>query len=356
MIFDTVVEEIEYNRNRKLEGKDICIDWPFETLNDKISGIQKSKYYLVTGGKKAGKTQITDYLFVINPLLKILRGSNLKIKIIYFTLEISASEKVYQLICYFIFYKYKRVISPEELKSMFKGKTLSEDDLGLVKSLKRLFEVIEQNIVFVEHVKNPYGMYKTVKDYMETIGTAETKKIVINDKIEEVVSKYTPNDEDQYVFVVTDHISLLTPEKANPTLHESITKWSSDYCLKLRDKYKCTIINVQQQALDKEKPTINPRTGEVMSEKFEPSADGLGDCKLTSRDCNMMIGCFSPYMFNLEKHRGYNITKFKDNYRQLSVVLNRNGISNIYSHLFFQGQCNHFNELPNANDLAEQYK
>ena len=46
--------------------------------------------------------------------------------------------------------------------------------------------------------------------------------------------------------------------------------------------------------------------------RIRPSVRGLGDSRYPARDCNLMLGLFSPYKFGLESYLGYDIKKFKD--------------------------------------------
>ena len=68
-----LIKKVLYNikeaRKRVLEGKINCIPVPFPRFRQEFPGIQQKTYYLVSGAAKAGKTQITNYLFVYNTLL-----------------------------------------------------------------------------------------------------------------------------------------------------------------------------------------------------------------------------------------------------------------------------------------------
>ena len=86
---------------------------------------------------------------------------------------------------------------------------------------------------------------------------------------------------------------------------------------------------------------------------IRPSANGLGDNKLTGRDCDMMLGLFSPFRFRRAEWEGYNIRRLGDSYRELSVILNRRG-SAIMTDLYFDGCCNFFKELPKSEDMTEE--
>ena len=96
-----LIETIKFNRDKRLNGEIITIPWPFNKLNNVIAGIQKGRYYLVSGGPKSGKTQIADSLFTYNVIDWYLANkgkTNIKPKIFYFTLELTSEYKQLMLI------------------------------------------------------------------------------------------------------------------------------------------------------------------------------------------------------------------------------------------------------------------
>ena len=192
--------------------------------------------------------------------------------------------------------------------------------------------------------KNGIWTYKEI-DWEEDNGTVTKKK---------VKDFYTPNDPEELVIVITDHVSLLMPEKQQ-TLHQAMSKYSSEYCLRMRDKFKYCVVNIQQQAAEQEKQQFTIR-GDSVVDKLRPSADGLGDNKLTGRDCNLMIGLFSPYRYKITDYAGYDLNILQDNYRELSVILNRDGKSNAAVDLYFDGASNFFQELPKSSEKEELLK
>lgn len=69
-----------------------------------------------------------------------------------------------------------------------------------------------------------------------------------------------------------------------------------------------------------------------------------------------MLGLFAPVRYGIEEYPmrasgGYDITKLRDNYRELSVLLNRRGSGFINSHLYFNGAVNYFCELETIDKI-----
>lgn len=64
---------------------------------------------------------------------------------------------------------------------------------------------------------------------------------------------------------------------------------------------------------------------------------------------------FSPYKYKEESYEGWDLTRLKDYHRELSIMINRNGRSNITQQLFFNGACSYFKELPyNADPMIKE--
>lgn len=357
-LFNRVKAKIKENRRVRLDGGYNCIPWNnLPGLSSVIPGIQKSRYYLVTANSKVGKTQLSDYLFVYEPYEFMLKEQpkNIKLKIFYFSLEMSKERKILSILSYKIFKDKGLIISPEDLYSTFKKKILDEKIEALLDEYDSYFKELEKTLVIIDNIRNPYGIFKYMEAYAEANGTWEYKEInwVNEDKTitrKKVKHRYIPNDPDEYVEVITDHISLLAPEKGQSP-HEAISKYSSDYCLHMRDKWYYTVINIQQQAAAQEKQQYT-NSGESILEKLKPSADGLGDNKLVGRDVDVMIGLFDPSRYKIKSHNGYNIERLGDHYRELLVLVNRNGSGFCSDHLLFHGAVNYFQELPPRPDEA----
>jgi hypothetical protein len=114
---------------------------------------------------------------------------------------------------------------------------------------------------------------------------------------------------------------------------------------KVRNRYGFTLIDVQQQAAAKES------LESFKLEKLEPSPEGLGETKLTQRKADLILGLFSPALHEIKNYRGYSIEKLRDNYRNLSILRNRYGLSALSIGLFFNGAVNYFEELPKSEDF-----
>lgn len=353
-LFDRVVNNLEERRERVLSGKINCIPCPFPRFSQEWPGIEQGKYYGITAVSKAAKSKFTNFMFLFKPLFYAIDNPDkLRLKIFYFSLEISEEDLYHQLICHLLFvlskgqYRY----SPKDLKSVDSSKPINSEVLEIIKSdeYKKYFEFFEENVRIISAVRNPTGINKIMKDYAKKHGIQHKKIInfINNDTGEstptEVDDWYEPNDPDEYVMCIVDHISLIQTESYNGkalNLHESIVKLSSEYFVNLRNKYRYIPVVVQQQAVGSE-GVENIKLG-----KLKPSVADMGDCKLTIRDFNTLFGIFSPFKHDLKEYMAYDISKFRDNIRFMEIIISRDGGGGTTCPLYFDGCCDFFKELP----------
>lgn len=352
-LFRQVLGNIRRNKEIREAGGLVCFPWyNLPKLSTVLPGIQKGRYVIVTASSKVGKTQITDFLYVLSPLEYLWNNpeSTLKLKIFYFSLEMSKEDKLKSLLSYRLFKDHRIILDPENMDSQFINYVLPSEILQKLESYEDYYRWVSERLTIIDHIKNPYGIYKYVREYARQNGVFTYKGEIVDPESGAMYDQYTPNDPDEYVIVITDHVSLLTPEDGGD-LWGAIFKFSSNYCLKMRDNFKYTVVNVQQQAADQEKQQYTFKGDSIIS-KLKPSQDGLADCKLTSRDCDLMLGLFAPARYNIKEYpskRPYNLEELKDNYRELSIILNRRGSSAKNDHLYFNGACNYFEELPDPD-------
>ena len=110
-LFDVVHDQILKNKQLREEGKDISIPFPFPRFSEEIPGIQKGRYIIVTANSKVGKTQLSDFLFLYWAYRFTKETTtNIKVKILYFTLEMSKEDKLKYALSHFLFL-FKGIIS-----------------------------------------------------------------------------------------------------------------------------------------------------------------------------------------------------------------------------------------------------
>jgi len=282
-----------------------------------------------------------------------------RIKIFYFTWEISSDEKYRQFISYMLFKRSggKIKLSNRELKSIDPNKILKPEILELLKTddFRTYFEFFNTHVVFISDIRNATGVYKFCRDYAHNNGEIYYKKQIITDKEThlqkeiDIMDYYKQNDPDEYRIVIIDHINLISPESGQD-VRAAIDKLSSDYAVKLRNNYNYTLVFIQQQAAAAES------LESFKASKMKPSATNLSENKATARDANVLLGLYAPFRHEIPSFNGYDIKKFKDKIRFLEIIVDRDGEGNVVTPLFFEGAVGVFSELPSPTETQELNK
>lgn len=348
---------LQERRDKLLGGGINSIPSPFNRFSSEFIGIEQGKYVVITSTTKGGKTQFTSFTFLYTPLLYAYNNPDkLRVKFFYYSLE-ETPEDVTKRFMSFLLNKLshgKTRISPTDLQSSHNSSPLSQEVLDTLSSgeYAEILKFFEEHVEFSPS-RNPTGVYNEVRKYMEEHGTVHTKKKKVKGDLGEAIEidafdYYEPDDPDEYVFIIFDHLSLVQSEKGM-TLKQTADKLS-EYFVILRNRYKVSPILIQQQAFDGESLDA------FKANKLRPTAQGLADSKYTARDCNLLLGLFSPFKHELPEYKRYDITIFRDNIRFLEVVLNRGGSVGGLVALFFDGATCDFIELPTSDNKVELLK
>jgi hypothetical protein len=349
---------LKERRNRILRGEINSIPSPFIRFRDDFVGIEQAKYYVVTSSTKGGKTQLSSFLFVYNTLLyAYTHPTQCSVKIFYYPLEETPEDVMTRFMSYLLYtLSNSRIrISPTNLTSTDNDKPVDEDVLKLLdtEEYDNILEFFQNNIIFSDST-NPTGVYAECKSYAEMHGTVHHKKKKVKDSFTnetkeiEGFNYYESDNPNEYRIIFYDHVSLTSTERGM-TLKQSIDKLS-EYMVLLRNRYKFTPVVIQQQAF------VGEGLDAYKENKIRPTIANLADSKYPSRDCNVCLGLFSPFKFELKEYMGYDISKFRDNIRFMELLINRGGTPGGMIALFFDGATCSFNELPTPKDTANIYK
>lgn len=352
-VFDRALEKLIVRRQRILDGKINCIPLPFERMRVWLPGIEKKRYQIITANQKIGKSKLADYILVYEPFFyAIEHPDQLRLKVLYFTLEMGKEEKFYEFLCHLLFRLDNIRISPTDLKSTSTDRPVPENILALLQSEKYQFYIrkFKETVIYIDSERNPTGINKYCRNFALSRGKLHLKKVKVRDEAgieveKDVVDYYEPDDPDEYRLVVLDNYSNLNSESGMNKM-QTIEKMSK-YAITLRDQLEYCFTAIQHQAQAQE-GIENQKLNKMM-----PSSDGLADCKTTTRDANLVLGLYSPFKYGLKDYEKYDITKFKNNIRFMQVIEDRdNGSVGQICPLFFDGAVSVFKELPLPEDKA----
>ena len=351
--FERALKKLKDRRERILSGLINCIPLPFPRLRLWLPGIEKRRYNIVTANQKIGKSKFSDYLYVYESFFyAVEHPDQLRLKILYFTLEMGKEEKFYEFLCHLLFKLDRIRISPTDLKSTSSENPCPQEVLDLLETERYLFYIdkFKEVCTYIDDERNPTGINKYCRKFALSRGKFIFKTVdTINEAGEKdtrkIVDYYKPDDPDEYVIVILDNFSNLMSE-SNMNKMQTIEKMSK-YFITQRDQFDFNITAIQHQAQAQE-GIENQKLNKMM-----PSSDGLADCKTTTRDANLVLGLYSPFKYGLKEYEKYDITKFKNNIRFLQVIEDRdNGAGGQICPLFFDGAVSVFSELPLPDDTT----
>jgi hypothetical protein len=340
MSFEHLAREIELGLSDRNNG----IPMGFDRLNRYV-GIRKSMYFLVGGLTGSGKTSFIDDAFVLNPFdwfVSPQNKSNIKLKIIYRSMERNRTYKFAKWISRRIFLDYGLIIPVSKLLGWQKEK-LTKDEHDIFLTYKDYMEQLSDCITIIDGPENPVGIAKELKAYALNNGTIE--------QLDDYNKIYVPNHENEVTIVVIDHIGLLKTTKDQPTKKEAIDKMS-DELRYARDFYGYTPVVVSQFNRSISNP-MRIKNGDV-----EPQLEDFAESSSTQNDADIVMALFDPLRYKVEDPSGYKLDKLRDEYgakyfRSLRLIKNSYGEDDIRIGLGFLGQIGMFKELPRMKEMTE---
>ena len=358
--FSEIQKDNATRRKRILEGKFNCLPFPFVRFRRVYPGVEQGKFIILTANQKIGKSKLADYLFIYEPLFFMMEHPELKVKVLYFSLEMSAKEKYNEFLCHLLYRLDKIHIDTRELRSV--DKPCDEKILELLETEKyqRYIKAFEDMVIFNDTDKNPTGINIKCRDYAlahghmnyityqapnELTGKMEDRQGV------DPIKPYTQDDEDEYRIIILDNAANLATEKGCNTKMETIDRMAK-YGIGLKKQLNYVFVLIQHQ-MQSQEGVENIKLG-----RMRPTSDGLGDCKTTARDLNCMMGLYNPIKFlsetKQEIYQGYNIKKLGKHCRFLEIIDDRDyGAGGAICPLFFDGAVSTFSELPLPNDTQQ---
>jgi replicative DNA helicase len=338
-------ESLLHSIDRGREGLNEGIPLVLPKLSNAMCNFQKKTQYLIGALPKVGKTSFTDDVFVYGLLEYILDHPELnkKIEIHYWSFEIDKDSKLAKAAARRIYRKYGIRTNINEVLSRGRNR-ISNELYDIVHEERTYFEQLEDNLYFYDTVENPTGVYKRLKQIAQENGTETFTEYQITDENStsrtiRKLSGYTERNENKVIIPVIDHIALTATERGAETTKLAIDKLSKDMSQIFRNTYKMSPVIIQQLNFEAEAPE------RFKDKRLKPMISDFGDSKYTVRDSDIIIGLFNPSAFRMQLFDGVDITRVGDTFRNLEILRNRNGESNVNLHLTYEGGSGCFIEM-----------
>lgn len=333
-LFDAVTAKIDTG----ILGLNKGLPMGFNRMVEYVPGIQQGTYYLVGAETSVGKTAFVDNCFVYNPVDWVINNqdkTDIKIKVIYYSLEITKEIKITKAICRKIFIDTGQLLDVNYILSRGKNR-ISQQDYEIVMGYKEYFYKLEDHITIIDKNDNPTGIWHNALDYSKQNGSWDTV---------DFQGVYTPKNSNLYTILVVDTVNLVKKERGFD-VKSNIDKLS-EYLVILRNK--CNYIPVIISQFNR---TISS-SDRFKIERVEPQLSDFKSSSNTQDDANIVFGLFNPKRYDLETYKGYDIKKLKHRFRGLHLLKNRDGESDKFIGLDFIGQVGHFSELPTPTEFEQ---
>lgn len=322
------------------EGKNIGLKTGIPKMDKYTGGFQRGVYTLIFGLSGSGKSSWVLYTNIYRPLKDY---PDKDIKLVYYSLEMSAELLLAKLLCLYIYEEFGKVISYTDLMSW--QDILNDDLYQYVLKAKSWLKSISSKLIIFDKALTSKSFYSTLmmllKQWGDFIEVDDGKR-----------TAYISNNPERYVGVVIDHIGLCSPQTGR-TKKEEMDEISK-YAVRLRERCNISFFVLQQEnrnssGMDRQKAGLT-----------ECSSEDLKDTGNTFNDCEICIGIYNPLKFKIKVHRGIPIIienakadEFKglrDRYRAACLIKNRLGASDRIVKLNFFGEIGLFKEMPETDE------
>jgi hypothetical protein len=330
---------------RGLEGKQSWIPVIHKKLNDNIV-YGKNMYWLFGGMPGSGKTSIVDSTFVLEPYIwwkNNRHKTNINPFWIYRSMERKVSHKIAKWTAYLMFVDHGIIIDvPTLLSWPNKKRELSNKEKELIEEYRIFFDEMLERVIIFDGSTNPTGIYNDIVRFMESKGTYR--------QVDDYNRVYVPNNDNDIVFHVTDHVGLISAETGATSDKQILDKHSS-YMVRARDRYGITPIDICQLNRNIEDTyRLNTTDVDVKPSDFAGSSDMY-------QNCDVAIGLMNPYKLKVFEYGGYDIPRFiskngENRYRSLKIIKNSFGIDDIVVSFLFYGENGAMVQLPKSEKLS----
>lgn len=345
--FDVLVEDI----NRGQQGLNVGLPFGFPRLTEYVPNIQQGTYYSIGGEAGSGKTSLTDNMFVLNPIQWYLENKNrtdIKIKILYFSFEVTLVNKIAKFAAWKLYQNKKILVDINYIKSRGNNK-IDNKIKNAILELEEEIDILESIIEIYDEPLNPTGIHKILQKFYDDNGKYE--------KVDEYKKKYIPNNPNLYVIGIFDHVGLQKKEQGF-TDKQNIDKLS-EYCVFHRNKHNFIPVLISQfnrSLADAERQLKLKGSKTINYDSLRPQQSDWKETGNIPQDANVLFGLFSPNRYEIPCFDGYEIGSLEDRFRSINVPKARDGVPDISLGLAYLGEIGLFKELPKADDMMIKSK
>jgi len=376
--FDSFLKKVKKGK----EGNMVWIPSPYKRWTNKI-GLSRRFYTLVGGDSGAGKSAFVDRTYILHTYQWYMankKNLSFKPKIILRSMERSKEFRIAKWVCYLLFQKFNILLDVKTVFGMHEGDSRVSD--GLLKKIEKCrayIEGMEKYITVIDGRSTPWGVFKDFRDYalkngniFKHTGDGILKVGIYREKTRELKwkkisknafpddykmperyeQKYIPDNDDEIVIPIVDHIQKYKEPKGKNTKQtiDKATELSAD----LRDLYGMSPINVSQFNRNKS----DSRRRFSKKSQFKPEENDFKGSGDMYEDCDICIALFNPREYRIDNHLGYNVGSFTNSegynrFRSAFVLKNSYGPDNFGAGFQFIGEIGKYSLLPKPKQIKK---
>lgn len=324
-----------------------------------LFGIHQATYTLIGADSGVGKSSLANYVYVLEAYNQALITGK-RFKIFYYSFEISEEVLIMKWLTYVVKVQHDVDLHVDYIQGRIKGMELSDEHNEMVDEALDYVHQMLKIITIFDTPRNPTAIFHQMIDYAEESGKVERTEQVDKKRKDKdgkpkkttYITGFTPNDPEEIVEIIIDHVALSTPEQGM-NIKETIDLLSK-YMVFGRNRFGYSPLLIQQ---------FNSEMQSVERRKFKaaalaPQRMDFGDSKYTYRDADIVIGMINPSFFDISEFYGYSILPggkeghmyyLGEFFVMAFIMKNRYGMTNVPIPMLMHGMCGTFYDLPNPD-------
>jgi replicative DNA helicase len=309
----------------------------FTTLSDHIQNIQQRRYDLIFAPTSIGKSAFLDSTYVYGAINFLQDNPDYihDLEIIYYSLEIPPEDQIAKHIVGLLWKEHGILSDVNEIKS--KGnKQIRPEVKRLLLGYEERMNEIQNNYIRFKTSLSPKSLFRDLVTYAEKRGVFQRDE-------EGNILSYTPSNPGLITLIIIDHIGHIN-YKDFSSKKEAIDM-ASKHLVFFRNMCNFSPVVVSQINRDKNQKHRQAEEG------WMPELQDIKDTGNLAEDANTVMGLESPFYAGVDNCLGYDIVKFKDRYRLLKILKNRDGKRNLLVSFLFIGEYGGYYQLPPIEQL-----
>ena len=338
MIVESLLESIE----RGKQGLNVGLSTGLPIFDSLSFGVQRRWLTVWAGDSGSGKSSLVLYSQIYQPFQQHCENPDIDLHFLIFSFEMSAEVLLAKLLSIYLYETYNKILSYGKILSL--TEPLTDEEFDLIKKATPWLEKFESLCEVIDKPVPAKGLYAICKEWSKSFGTYQE----ITTDAGYVKENYIPNNPEQYLIVVVDHIKLLSVSSGHTSKQE--IDEACDYLISLRNKCNFTVNIVQQ--FNRNFKSMDRRN----SENFLPSLEDLSDSSGPAQSAETVIAIYYPYREKRSRCEGYDIRQLKDRGRMPLILKNRFGVADKMVMTSFFGEVGIWKELPPPQDINDYEK